>query len=234
MSNSKITGLAAAATVLSTDVVAVVVDPGGTPITKKAALSVLATLLNTSPTLVTPALGTPASGVMTNVTGTAAGLTAGNVTTNANLTGHVTSAGNAAVLGSFTSAQLATALTNETGTGVAVFNTNPTFEGTTKVSVLNAIIALAGGAQAGTALTAEVNRVTTVAVAADSVQLPISVAGHRVYVINAAAANAVAVFGQTGDVINALAANTALSVAANKTVCFVCAVAGTWNSIVTA
>ncbi len=49
----------------------------------------------TSPILVTPALGTPASGVMTNVTGTAAGLTAGNVTTNANLTGPITSTGNA-------------------------------------------------------------------------------------------------------------------------------------------
>lgn len=48
-----------------------------------------------SPTLVTPALGTPASGVATNLTGTAAGLTAGNVTTNANLTGPVTSVGNA-------------------------------------------------------------------------------------------------------------------------------------------
>ena len=35
----------------------------------------------TSPTLVTPALGTPASGVMTNVTGTAASLTAGTATT---------------------------------------------------------------------------------------------------------------------------------------------------------
>ena len=35
----------------------------------------------TSPTLVTPALGTPASGVLTNCTGTAAGLTAGNATT---------------------------------------------------------------------------------------------------------------------------------------------------------
>ena len=51
--------------------------------------------------------------------------TASNVTTNANLTGHVTSSGNAAVLGSFTSAQLATALTNETGTGLAVFNGSP-------------------------------------------------------------------------------------------------------------
>lgn len=37
-------------------------------------------VFSTSPTLVTPALGTPASGVMTNVTGTAASLTAGLAT----------------------------------------------------------------------------------------------------------------------------------------------------------
>lgn len=49
-------------------------------------------------TLFTPALGTPTAGVMTNVTGTAAGLTAGHVTTNANLTGDVTSVGNATTL----------------------------------------------------------------------------------------------------------------------------------------
>ena len=80
----------------------------------------------TSPTLVTPALGTPTALVGTNITGTAAGLTAGNVTTNANLTGAITSVGNAASLGSFTSAQLLAALTNETGTGSAVFATSPT------------------------------------------------------------------------------------------------------------
>jgi len=83
-------------------------------------------VLNTSPTLVTPALGTPSALVGTNITGTAAGLTAGNVTTNANLTGAVTSVGNATSLGSFTSAQLATALTDETGTGANVFATSPT------------------------------------------------------------------------------------------------------------
>lgn len=66
----------------------------------------------TSPTLVTPALGTPSALVATNATGTASGLTAGNVTTNANLTGHVTSVGNAAVLGSFTKAQLDTAVSD--------------------------------------------------------------------------------------------------------------------------
>jgi len=60
------------------------------------------------------ALGTPSSGTATNLTGTASGLTAGTVTTNANLTGHVTSTGNATVLGSFTLAQLNTAVSDAT------------------------------------------------------------------------------------------------------------------------
>jgi hypothetical protein len=83
--------------------------------------------------------------VGTNITGTASGLTAGTVTTNANLTGMVTSVGNATTvvtnanltgavtssgnatsLGSFSSANLLAALTDETGTGSAVFATSPT------------------------------------------------------------------------------------------------------------
>jgi len=61
-----------------------------------------------------------------NTTGNAATATnASTVTTNANLTGAVTSVGNAASLGSFTSAQLATALTDETGSGANVFATSP-------------------------------------------------------------------------------------------------------------
>jgi hypothetical protein len=83
-------------------------------------------VFSTSPTLVTPDLGTPSALIGTNITGTAAGLTAGNVTTNANLTGAITSTGNATSLGSFTSANLASALTDETGTGVVVFATSPT------------------------------------------------------------------------------------------------------------
>jgi len=46
------------------------------------------------------------------LTGTASSLTAGNVTTNANLTGQITSVGNAAVLGSFTLAQLNAAVSD--------------------------------------------------------------------------------------------------------------------------
>lgn len=57
-----------------------------------------------------------------NTTGNAA-----TVTTNANLTGHVTSTGNATLLGSFSSANLAGALSDKTGTGVAVFGTSPVF-----------------------------------------------------------------------------------------------------------
>jgi len=66
-----------------------------------------------APVLTNAALGTPASGVLTNATGTALGLTAGTVVTNANLTGDVTSTGNATTLatvtgtvGSFGSASL--------------------------------------------------------------------------------------------------------------------------------
>jgi len=56
-----------------------------------------------------------------NTTGNAA-----TVTTNANLTGAVTSVGNATSLGSFSSSNLAGALTDETGSGSAVFATSPT------------------------------------------------------------------------------------------------------------
>lgn len=102
-------------------------------------------------------------------------------------------------------------------------------------SAANALTAHAGGGQGSAlALARQINRITTVGSAGDSVLLPVSVAGRVVTVINAAAANAMDVFPQSGDAINALSANTALSVAANKTVMFFCAVAGTWNSLLTA
>ncbi|MDO8659531.1 MAG: hypothetical protein Q7K54_02920, partial [Candidatus Parcubacteria bacterium] len=49
-----------------------------------------------------------------------------NVTTNADLTGAITSTGNATILGSFSSASLLTAVTGETGTDALVFANTPT------------------------------------------------------------------------------------------------------------
>ena len=72
------------------------VTSGGTGVTTSTGTTNV--VLSNSPTLVTPALGTPSALVGTNITGTASGLTAGNVTTNANLTGPITSVGNATTI----------------------------------------------------------------------------------------------------------------------------------------
>jgi hypothetical protein len=102
-------------------------------------------------------------------------------------------------------------------------------------SQANGITAYATGGQTNAVqLTKAINRVTTVGSAADSVKLPKAVAGTSLVVINAAAANSMNVFPSSGDAVNALSADAAFAVAANKTVLFFCAVAGTWNAIVTA
>lgn len=99
-------------------------------------------------------------------------------------------------------------------------------------SVANALTAKAGGGQSGATLcSADFNRFTTVATAADSALLPAAVAGREILVINAAATNAMNIFPATGENINALSANTAISLAAGKTMRFFCAVNGTWNSM---
>ena len=73
------------------------------------------TVLSTSPTLVTPALGTPASGVLTNATG---------LPVSTGISGLGT--GVATFLATPSSANLAAAVTDETGTGALVFATSPT------------------------------------------------------------------------------------------------------------
>ncbi len=92
-------------------------------------------VMNTSPTLITPALGTPTALVGTNITGTAAGLSIGGnaatVTTNANLTGPITSVGNA------------TSIAAQTGTG-SVFVVQATPSLSTTVGVGGATAANTG------------------------------------------------------------------------------------------
>ena len=79
---------------------------------------------DTSPILVTPALGTPTALVGTNITGTATAFTASNVTTNANLTGGVTSVGNAATV--VTNANLTGGVTSVGNAATVITNANLT------------------------------------------------------------------------------------------------------------
>jgi len=103
--------------------------------------------------------------------------------------------------------------------------------------VYDGLTAFATGGQAGGFPIREgINRVTTVGTAADSVTLPSTqdVTGEDLIVINAAAANSMNVYPATGEKINALAANAAFAMAANKTALFVITGAGQWHAILTA
>jgi hypothetical protein len=86
---------------------------GGTGVTSSTGSGNV--VLSTSPTLVTPALGTPASGVATNLTGLPISTGVSGLGT-----------GVATLLATPSSANLASAITDETGSGSLVFATSPT------------------------------------------------------------------------------------------------------------
>lgn len=97
--------IASSSPVTSAELAAVLTDETGSG----------AAVFATSPTLVTPALGTPASGVATNLTGLPISTGVAGLGT-----------GVATFLATPSSANLAAALTDETGTGAAVFANSPT------------------------------------------------------------------------------------------------------------
>ena len=86
---------------------------GGTGVTTSTGTG--SNVLSNSPTLVTPALGTPSSATLTNATG---------LPVSTGISGLGT--GVATFLATPTSANLASAVTNETGSGALVFGTSPT------------------------------------------------------------------------------------------------------------
>jgi hypothetical protein len=110
--NSDITSLTACTTITGLTT-ALSVAQGGTGVTTSTGTG--AGVHATSPTLVTPLLGTPTSGTLTNCTG---------LPISTGVAGLGTSV--ATFLATPSSANLASAITNETGSGSLVFATSPT------------------------------------------------------------------------------------------------------------
>jgi hypothetical protein len=95
-------------------------------------------------------------------------------------------------------------------------------------SPADGLTALAGGGQNGaTQLTTELSRVTTVATAGDSVQLPPSVPGLTIIVTNHGGA-AMQVYGNGTDTINDNPSNVGVSQMAGSEVLYVCYGLGKW------
>lgn len=98
-----------------------------------------------------------------------------------------------------------------------------------------ALTALAGGGRTGSpTLSAGFNEVTTVATAADSVQLPVALYGLEIFVHNGAASNAMQVFANGSDTINGTAGATGVSQAAGKGAIYACYKDGAWTRILSA
>ena len=177
----------------------------------------------TSPTLVTPNLGTPSAATLTNATG---------LPVSTGISGLGT--GVATFLATPSSANLAAAVTGETGSGALVFATSPalvtpSLSGAT-VST-SAAVSAAGNTQASaTALTNDINVVTTAtAGSAFGVRLAAATAGRSITVVNRSA-TAITVYPDTGATIDGLAANAGISVPSGSQIEFIASSATQWYS----
>lgn len=113
--------------------------------------------------------------------------------------------------------------------GSPSFN-NVTLTGLLTESATDSITAFAGGGQASAVqLTAEINRLTTVATAGDSAKLMAAVPGLTIIVINHGA-NAAQLYGLGTDTIDDVASGTGVSQMAGSVCIYSCTIVGKWYS----
>jgi hypothetical protein len=123
-----------------------------------------------------------------------------------------------------------------TVTGASVLNPLPVATDSDNIpifSVTSGITADTGSAQGNGVLTSSINQIATCANAGDAVTLPSAKPGKVLWVTNDGA-NAADVFPASGDNIDEAGANTALSVAVDAEVQFICTSSGHWSTITSA
>lgn len=172
--------------------------------------------MTTSPAFTTPDLGTPSGATLTNATGLP-------ISTGVSGLG----AGVAAFLATPSSANLATAVTDETGSGALVFGTSPSIAG--MVHDVSASVTAAGSNQ-GTATAVTTDFVVCTSVAANTgIILPAAASGRQIVVVNKGS-NALSIYPGSGDAIDALAANAAISLAVDGVMILTGVSASLWYS----
>ncbi len=98
-------------------------------------------------------------------------------------------------------------------------------------STANGVVSNGTSLANGTVLNADISRVTTVGSANGALTLPVSKPGMRRRVTNANGGNTANIFPAVNETINSAGANTSVQLAANLTIDFICAVAGTWDFV---
>lgn len=196
-----------------------------------------AVVLATSPTLVTPTLTTPAisGGTATSLILVTPVFSDASIT----LEGTTADAYETTLTVGDPTADRTITFPNATGTVSLLTNTETLTNKTLTTPVVAWSVAepAASATQTqngGTAITAAINRVSTVATADDALTLPSATVGKVIKVKNAHATNQIGIFPALGENINALSIDAVYALPALKMVEFNCAVVGTWDTILTA
>ena len=174
--------------------------------------------MTTNPAFTTPDLGTPSAATLTNATGLPISTGVSGL-----------AAGIATFLGTPSSANLATAVTDETGSGALVFGTSPSIAG--MVHDVAASVTAAGSNQ-GTATAITTDFVVCTSVASNTgVILPAAALGRQIIIVNKGS-NTLNIYPGSGDAINALGANTAITLAVDGEMMFIGVSASQWYATV--